>query len=198
MQPRCATMPSVKFCPECGDLLSESSIDGRLRNSCGACRVVDWGDHRVSVGVVICDSESRVLLGRRAGEPSLGLWALPSGYVEGGETLADAAVRESREEAGVDVRLDGVVAVRSMASGARHGTYVVFVGRHAGGVAAADEQEFSELAWFHRRELEGNAEVTPVTRRMALAALAGPGGLQPQRYTRPDQRADLYLSVDVD
>ena len=192
------TMPGVKFCPECGDGLIQRHIDGRIRGACEACRVVDWGDHRVSVGVVIRDEDSRVLLGRRAEQPSLGLWALPSGYVEGGETLADAAVREAREEVGVEVTLGSIVAVRSMAAGARHGTYVVFVAELTGGVPTADQLEFSEVAWFRSEELEHNGEVTPVTRRMTLSALEGLGGLHRRHYVRSDQRADLYLSHEAD
>jgi ADP-ribose pyrophosphatase YjhB (NUDIX family) len=52
--------------------------------------------------------QDRILLCRRAIEPRLGYWTLPAGYMEIGETLAEAACREAREEANIEVELDGL------------------------------------------------------------------------------------------
>jgi 8-oxo-dGTP diphosphatase len=56
------------------------------------------------VGAVVRDDAGRLLLIRRGHEPSRGLWSLPGGRVEPGETLEAAVVREVREETGLDVR----------------------------------------------------------------------------------------------
>jgi ADP-ribose pyrophosphatase YjhB (NUDIX family) len=56
------------------------------------------------VGAVVHDAAGRLLLIRRGQEPSRGLWSLPGGRVEPGETVAAAVVREVREETGLDVR----------------------------------------------------------------------------------------------
>lgn len=64
----------------------------------------------VGTSAVIADSEGRILLHRRADS---GNWALPGGAMELGETLADCAVREVREETGFEVRIDRIVGIYS-------------------------------------------------------------------------------------
>ncbi|MFY9913879.1 MAG: NUDIX domain-containing protein [Nocardioidaceae bacterium] len=55
------------------------------------------------VGVVVLDEQGRLLVVRRANEPSRGLWSIPGGRVERGESLPAAAVREAREETGLQI-----------------------------------------------------------------------------------------------
>ena len=64
----------------------------------------------VGVGAVIV-SDGCVVLVKRAHEPLMGEWSLPGGTVEVGETLAEAVVREAREETGLDVRVGSLVEV---------------------------------------------------------------------------------------
>jgi 8-oxo-dGTP diphosphatase len=61
------------------------------------------------VGAVVRDPAGRLLLVRRGQEPSRGLWSLPGGRVEPGETTEQAVVREVREETGLVVRAGAVV-----------------------------------------------------------------------------------------
>lgn len=61
------------------------------------------------VGAVVLDGGGRLLLIQRGHAPSAGLWSVPGGRVEPGETLAEAAVREVREETGLVVRPGAVV-----------------------------------------------------------------------------------------
>jgi ADP-ribose pyrophosphatase YjhB (NUDIX family) len=56
------------------------------------------------VGAVIKDDQGRLLLIKRGHEPGAGLWSLPGGRIEPGETDAEALVREMREETGLDVQ----------------------------------------------------------------------------------------------
>jgi ADP-ribose pyrophosphatase YjhB (NUDIX family) len=65
---------------------------------------------RVGVGAIVLH-EGRVLLVRRGRAPALGLWSVPGGLVELGETSVDAARREVEEETGLDVRIAGLVGV---------------------------------------------------------------------------------------
>ncbi len=67
-------------------------------------------DVRPGVAVVILDEKKRVLLQKRA---DVGLWGLPSGHVEKGETVAEAAIREMKEEANLEIRIVKLIGVYS-------------------------------------------------------------------------------------
>jgi ADP-ribose pyrophosphatase YjhB (NUDIX family) len=97
----------MKYCPECGDLLEVRwvAIEGRDRSVCPRCNAIRYDNPRILVSTVVFH-EHRLLLCRRAQEPSLGMWNLPSGFMERGETLEAAAARETFEETGVRVRAD--------------------------------------------------------------------------------------------
>lgn len=90
----------MKFCSACGAAV-ESRVpqdDNRLRHICTACGMVHYQNPRM----VICSIpvwEDKVLLCRRAIEPRYGLWTLPGGFMENGESTTDAAIRETLEEA---------------------------------------------------------------------------------------------------
>ena len=102
----------IRFCQRCGSRLSEKTVDGKLRPRCSGCGQVLFLDPKVAV-VVLVSMDGKLALVRRAIEPALGQWSFPSGYVDRGEALEDAAVREVQEETGVDVRVDRLVGVYS-------------------------------------------------------------------------------------
>ena len=90
----------MKFCSECGSPDVAWRIpDGDTvpREVCGACGAIHYRNPKVVVGC-LATWEDRVLLCRRAFEPRHGLWTLPAGFMENGETLAAGAARETIEE----------------------------------------------------------------------------------------------------
>ena len=116
---------------------------------------------KLTVDVVIPAAEGVVLI-RRGGEPFEGQWALPGGFVEVGETVEAAAVREVAEETGLAVELARLVGVYSdpERDPRGHNVSVAFLARVLGGelAAATDAAEVSvldpgavELAFDHRR-----------------------------------------------
>jgi ADP-ribose pyrophosphatase YjhB (NUDIX family) len=96
----------MKFCPDCGSP-TEPRIpegDSRLRAVCSVCSSVHYVNPKMVLGTIPI-WQDRVLLCRRAIEPRLGLWTLPAGFMEVGESTADGAMRETMEEAGARVQL---------------------------------------------------------------------------------------------
>jgi len=103
-----------RWCPHCGRPLERTVRGDRPRPTCTACGFLFFANPGVGAATVIRDARGRVLLARRAtGHFGAGAWCFPCGYVEWGEDVRDAAVRETREEVGLAVRLGDVVQVAS-------------------------------------------------------------------------------------
>ena len=106
---------AFRFCPACGGPLEPRQLKPGepLRPVCGRCGYVHYLDPKVAVGTVIVTTDDQIVLVRRAIEPGYGLWVFPGGYVDRGEEITVAAIREAREESGLDVRLDGLINIYS-------------------------------------------------------------------------------------
>jgi ADP-ribose pyrophosphatase YjhB (NUDIX family) len=101
-----------KFCVNCGAALTYNipAGDNRERAACTACGHIEYENPRNVVGTLPVYGD-KVLLCKRAIEPRYGKWTLPAGFMELGETTAEGALRETIEEAGVIVTLQGLYAV---------------------------------------------------------------------------------------
>ncbi len=110
--PRSGRVP--RFCTRCGGGLSLSDVprDQRQRLRCSDCQHIHYLDPKVAAGVV-CAMDGGVVLVRRAIEPGRGKWVVPGGFMEHDETVEEAAVRETLEETGLEVELDGLLGVYS-------------------------------------------------------------------------------------
>ena len=99
-------------------------------------------------GAVVRDDAGRVLLVLRANEPSRGLWSIPGGRIEPGETPRDAAAREVREETGLDVEVGELLITADL------GPYVVddFAARVVGGTLRAGDDAL-DARWYAPAEL---------------------------------------------
>ena len=96
---------------------------------------------KLVVDVVVTDGEGRVLLIQRANDPYGGSWALPGGFVDVGETVENAAVREAKEETGLDVEVLRLVGVYSQPERdpRGHNVSVAFLARAEGDPSAASD-----------------------------------------------------------
>ena len=129
-----------RFCHRCGGGLARRRLKASEpeRPVCTQCGFVIYLDPKVAVGTIIRSSHNRIVLVRRAIEPGYGKWVFPGGYVDRGESLTAAAVREAREECGLDVTLDGLVNIYSYAG--RAPVIVVYAARPIGGSLAIDDE----------------------------------------------------------
>ena len=138
-----------RFCPRCGaGLRLEGRADGR--RWCAACEFVHYLDPKLAVVVLVEDAQGRLLYMRRNHEPKMGAWAWPSGYVDAGEDVRDAARREVREETGVEIELDDLLGVWS--GGGDPVVLLVWRARPAGG-RLQPGPEALEAAWRSPSEL---------------------------------------------
>ena len=138
-------MNEFGFCLQCGTPLESRLQEDRDRPTCPACGFIHYLDPKVAVAVVLGNREG-VLLGRRGIDPGSGLWSFPAGYVNRGELLEEAAVREVLEELGLAVHLTGLVGVYS-----ERGTpvvLVVYAGEILAGEPVPDGREVSEVRRF--------------------------------------------------
>ncbi len=106
----------MNFCSHCGAKVSSRipSGDNRPRHVCDSCGTIHY-QNPVMVTGCIPEWEDRILLCRRAIEPRSGLWTVPAGFLERGESVAEGAVRETWEEARTRVDLLGLFAVLNLA-----------------------------------------------------------------------------------
>lgn len=132
--------PQFRFCPVCGGPLEPRVIrtGDRARLVCASCSFVLYLDPKVAVGTIIRMADDRIVLVRRAIEPGYGRWVFPGGYVDRGEPLELAAVREAREESGLDVRLDGLVNLYSYPE--RAPIIIVYAATALGGELCGDDE----------------------------------------------------------
>ena len=155
--------PGYRFCPMCGADLTRRVVeahDPRARLVCTRCGFIFYIDPKVAVGTIISGEEGFLLL-RRAIEPALGKWTFPGGYMDRGETLEQAAVREALEETGVTIALRGLLQAYSYA--VRSIVMIVFEGHAVAGTPCATPESL-EVRWFAPSEIPWGDLAFPSTR----------------------------------
>ena len=96
----------MKFCFECGAGMEQRvpAGDDRERWACTTCEYIHYENPRTVAGCVV-EEAGKVLLCRRAIEPARGLWTIPAGFLELGESTREGALRETLEEAEAEVSI---------------------------------------------------------------------------------------------
>ena len=129
-----------RFCPLCG-----GQFESRLLKSgeperlvCTRCGFVFYLDPKVAVGTIIRDDAGDLVLVRRAIEPGYGKWVFPGGFVDRGEEVQVAAIREAREETGLEIRIDRLINVYSYSG--RVPVIIVYAATMTGGCLGCDEE----------------------------------------------------------
>jgi len=140
------------FCPMCGKPLQQSIIEDQARSTCPDCSYIHWGYFSLGVGGVIWHND-RVLLVQRRQNPGKGMWTIPGGYVDQGESIGDAIIREIREETGISAKPLSVICVRDRPA-EKHDTYIIFQMQFSGGTLQAQPEEVSDLGFFTLEECQ--------------------------------------------
>lgn len=136
-----------KWCPWCGHSLVAKQIYDAERMACPRCDFIYFPRPNVVVMTVV-EHQGAILLGRRAMEPGKGKWSFIGGYVNRDEHVPDAAVREVKEETGLDVALVGLVGVYDdLPAGLVLVVYAAAV-RQPDVVLTQQAQEIGALAFF--------------------------------------------------
>lgn len=142
---------NYKFCPLCGGELAERLIKAGepKRLVCTRCGFVFYIDPKLAV-LALVPYQGGLVMVRRAIEPGYGLWVVPGGFVDAGERVEDAVVREAREEAGLTVQVVRLLNVHSY----RHSRTVVlsYITRYLAGELAAGDEE-SEVRVFAPQDI---------------------------------------------
>jgi ADP-ribose pyrophosphatase YjhB (NUDIX family) len=135
------------FCPRCKTELEVIEIDHKPRPACPACGFIRFRNPAPAVSLLMVKGD-RVLLGKRGGEPGKGKWATPSGYIEYDDDFLTTALREAKEETGLDVELKAILNVSStFLSPGQHFFSVYLLATVTGGELAAGD-DLEAVDWF--------------------------------------------------
>jgi 8-oxo-dGTP diphosphatase len=170
------------FCPRCGgDLELRTIKDGEPpRLVCARCGFIFYLDPKVAVGTIIADERDHIVLVKRAIEPGYGKWVFPGGYVDRGEEVKVAAIREAREEAGLDVQLDRLINVYSYPG--RAPVIIVYAATMVGGCLGCDDEGL-EARFFAPEEIPWDDLAFRSTHEALREYLANPAKSRGPRTT---------------
>ncbi|MFH1985938.1 MAG: NUDIX hydrolase [Pseudomonadota bacterium] len=137
-----------RYCPFCAVPLTQRFWEGRERLYCNACNHPLYENPVPASCLVVVDDRNRVLLVKRCVAPKIGWWCLPGGFMELYETPEAAALRELKEETGLDGRIEGLMGVMATPNKQYHTVLMIAyrVRRFEGTPRPGDDA--AAVAWF--------------------------------------------------
>ena len=153
---------NAKYCPCCGSPLFERFLETEqhVRKICSGCGYIFYLNPKVVAGAVPRE-DSKIWLVRRNIDPAMGSWTFPGGYVDLGETVPNAAIREAFEESRLQIRLDGLFNVYSYENAGI--VLVVYRATVVGGIAGTTP-ESQEVRAFALEDIPWESLAFPSTR----------------------------------
>jgi mutator protein MutT len=138
----------IKYCGYCGTAIANRKIQGRSRLFCPACNEIWYQNPIPAATALVLNDQQQILLGKRKTDPQKGKWCLPGGFIEQGETMAEAALRELKEETGLVGRVMSLVDCFYQES-RFYGSLIIFGYRVSiqGGTLCADD-DLEEVCFF--------------------------------------------------
>lgn len=141
-------MKTKLFCNYCHGSLVKGLREGKERQVCESCGEIYYENPLPVVSVIVANANRELLLVRRAREPAKDTWCFPIGFAESGESIEDAAMRELREEAGIDGKVLQILDVFSESNEIYGEVLVVsFEAERVGGIEMAGDDAV-DCAYF--------------------------------------------------
>lgn len=152
----------MNFCSHCGHPVDQRIPEGdnRLRHVCPQCDTIHYQNPKVVAGCIV-QHQGKILLARRAIEPRLGLWTVPAGFMENGESTEAAAARETLEETLAHVEIEGLYSLFSLPHISQ--VYMLFRA-HMPEARFGATSESLEVALFEEHEIPWDEMAFPVVR----------------------------------
>ena len=156
----------MKFCSECAHpvALAVPEGDNRPRFVCSNCHTIHYQNPKMVVGSLPVwerDGDFKILLCKRAIEPRHGYWTLPAGFMENAETTAEAAIRETEEEAGANIELGPLFSLLNVAH--VHQVHLFYLARLLD-LDFAPGEESLEVQLFTERDIPWDELAFPTIR----------------------------------
>ena len=153
----------MKFCSACGGKVSLTipAGDDRERHVCTSCSTIHYQNPRIITGTLPLHGD-RVLLCKRAIEPRYGLWTLPAGFMENGETTEQGAARETWEEARARVDIQSLYTLFNRPQ--INQVYFFYLGRLTEPEFGAGPESL-DVQLFDERDIPWDQLAFPVVRR---------------------------------
>jgi 8-oxo-dGTP diphosphatase len=162
--------PGFRFCPRCGAPLRTKQVGDRQRLACSRCDYILYRNPAPAVAAIIPQGQ-RIVLVRRAEEPRRGDWCLPAGFLELDESPEECAVRETREETGLNIRVRELFGVDIGRDDPRtRVVLIIYLTELLGGTMRAGD-DASQVGWFGPGDLP--ERIAFVTHRRAITKYFG-------------------------
>ena len=146
-------LPQIKYCHHCSNELVQKYCEGRTRLYCERCRQPIYENPTPATCLVVVNNQQQILLVKRSVDPKIGFWCLPGGYIELGETPEQAALRELKEETGINGQIQRLLGATTNP----HDKYdkILMLGyqvsSYNGNLKAGDDA--SDVDWFSANHL---------------------------------------------
>ncbi len=144
-----------RFCPRCRTELVVAPIEDAIRPHCSACGYIYYQNPAPAAGAVIVVDDA-ILLVQRSVNPRRGDWCIPAGFIEWTEHPQQTAVRELKEETGLEISLTGMFDIFfGMDDPRTHAVLILYLARIIGGTPIPGDDAM-DVRWFPFDRLPDN------------------------------------------
>jgi len=142
----------MNYCPQCATPLEDKEWGGKIRRVCPACGFVHFRDPKVAV-VLFIVQDGKVMLVKRAVDPEEGKWTLPAGFLDYGEAPREAAIREMKEETGLDIQITRLVDVSGNEDNSGKASVLILFEADVVGGTIRPADDAAEVRFFSPEEI---------------------------------------------